>query len=608
VNRFTRWVVAPLIFAVAVVGLGATSASAAVTGTTTAPVLSIPNGSDFTWSCTINPDGTTQYVSGRWWLDPLNGTVATNEVDPNLPVENGRNVISGTDPVTLYYSSNGAENSPYRGRCLTFATSTTQTYTWRTPEYWSLTTSYDGDAPVAALEASPNPVDEDTVTTLSASGTTDSDNDIVSYDFDFGDGTTSTGHAWHFVEHVYTEPGTYTGSVTVHDAKGLTDTETTQVTVTDVQEPVPPDAQLTANLTTVVEGGEVIADASGSSDLNPGDTLTCTFDFGDGTTVGPQVCATASHTYADEGTYTITVTVSDGTDSDTAQVAVVVKTSTLFGSNVDGSTRVPCSTPGVGTCRASDSTRPETFEEALARQDAAYSPEAVRLFFTGLPSTSCTGNVRNALARERPATMSWKADPASVIAGTHDATLNSWLGCFTHPTRVGYYHEPEDNFPAGTASVNYVLASRHFLTLVENHPNRPNLIRTQTFADYNFVPAANRNWLDWYAGDAYVDEIGWDLYNFQEEDADPNNNETMAQHQAKRPSYAVTVARGKGYRIDELGYDDPATRPGFLGDVIEWAQEKDAKIVHYFDSIGGLGDHRLLDTSSQEVWAAGVAS
>lgn len=231
-NRFLRWVFAPLALSLALVGVNATPALAAVSGTTTAPVLSSPNGSDFTWSCTINPDGTTQYVVGRWWLDPLNGTVATNEVDPALPVQDGRNVISGIEPVTLNYSSDGAENSPYRGRCLTFATSTTQTYTWRTPEHWSIITGIDNDPPVAVLEQ-PAEVEEGVSTTLTAVNSTDPDDGISSYDWDFGDGTTSTGHAWHFVDHAYAEPGSYDVTVTVRDLGGLTDTDTKTIVVTE---------------------------------------------------------------------------------------------------------------------------------------------------------------------------------------------------------------------------------------------------------------------------------------------------------------------------------------------------------------------------------------
>ena len=56
----------------------------------------------------------------------------------------------------------------------------------------------------------------------------------------------------------------------------------------------------------------VTADASASTDTDATPISTYTFDFGDSTAaVGPQAGATAPHTYASGGTYTVTVTVKD---------------------------------------------------------------------------------------------------------------------------------------------------------------------------------------------------------------------------------------------------------------------------------------------------------
>jgi hypothetical protein len=73
---------------------------------------------------------------------------------------------------------------------------------------------------------------------------------------------------------------------------------------------------------------EVIIDASGSTDPE-GDTLTYTFESSDGQIVGPQSGNTASFFFA-PGTYTVTVTVSDGefSDSDTAIITVTPPPST----------------------------------------------------------------------------------------------------------------------------------------------------------------------------------------------------------------------------------------------------------------------------------------
>ncbi len=90
---------------------------------------------------------------------------------------------------------------------------------------------------------------------------------------------------------------------------------------------LPPTAAL---MVTPAGGGApvaVSADASASSDPG-GQPLSYTFDFGDGTTVGPQAGSVAAHTYLAAGTYTASVTVTDTANlTATAQQTVTVTTS-----------------------------------------------------------------------------------------------------------------------------------------------------------------------------------------------------------------------------------------------------------------------------------------
>jgi len=62
-----------------------------------------------------------------------------------------------------------------------------------------------------------------------ASGSSDEDGKIVSYDWEFGDGETGSGEE---VSHTYTEPGTYTATVTVTDNDGATNQTSVQINVT----------------------------------------------------------------------------------------------------------------------------------------------------------------------------------------------------------------------------------------------------------------------------------------------------------------------------------------------------------------------------------------
>lgn len=83
---------------------------------------------------------------------------------------------------------------------------------------------------------------------------------------------------------------------------------------------VAPVAEASADVTDVLVDDMVTFDGAGSSDAN-GDALTYDWAFGDGATaIGPLV----THSYAATGTYTATLTVSDGEFDDTAEIIISV--------------------------------------------------------------------------------------------------------------------------------------------------------------------------------------------------------------------------------------------------------------------------------------------
>jgi len=87
------------------------------------------------------------------------------------------------------------------------------------------------EPPVAKISG-PYTINKGEFVILNASGSYDPDLDgrIISYKWDFGDGETGYGQ---IVNHTYNTTGTYDVTVTVMDEYGLTDTETTSVTVID---------------------------------------------------------------------------------------------------------------------------------------------------------------------------------------------------------------------------------------------------------------------------------------------------------------------------------------------------------------------------------------
>ena len=156
---------------------------------------------------------------------------------------------------------------------------------------------------------------------FSSAGSYDIDGDIVEYRWSLGDGSGV------FMEenpsHVYTEVGNFTVTLTVEDNEGLTGTATTYCFI-ELPPNVPPEADISAPAEGTAES-PVTFSSSGSVDTD-GEIVEYVWDFGDGSPVSNE--ADPTHTYAEEGTYTVTLTVTDdreGTDTATFTVTVEPK-------------------------------------------------------------------------------------------------------------------------------------------------------------------------------------------------------------------------------------------------------------------------------------------
>ena len=158
----------------------------------------------------------------------------------------------------------------------------------------------------------------------------DVDNDNLTFSWDFGDGEDLDNQSTEGVEkkqnHTYDKAGTYTAKVTVSDDKGNSASDSVEITVESQPSNKPPTVSLSATPTSGEASLNVEFTANGNDP--DGDTLTYSWDFGDGNKTGSK--SKETHIYNNAGTFTAKVTVSDGkggsaTDSTEITVKAVPK-------------------------------------------------------------------------------------------------------------------------------------------------------------------------------------------------------------------------------------------------------------------------------------------
>ncbi|MCA8959282.1 MAG: PKD domain-containing protein [Planctomycetes bacterium] len=163
--------------------------------------------------------------------------------------------------------------------------------------------------------------------TFDASATSDPDGDtIVSYAWDFGDGNTATGIT---TSHSYSLPAARTIRLTTTDSEGGRASSTFVLQTI----PVKTDPFSVPGSYSPIPALETISfDGSGSFDNDLGDdVIAWSWDFGDGMTGSGEM---VDHQYLAEGTYTVTLTVSDyfgDTGTNTTTVTVIEADPTFSG-------------------------------------------------------------------------------------------------------------------------------------------------------------------------------------------------------------------------------------------------------------------------------------
>nr|WP_298793802.1 PKD domain-containing protein [uncultured Allomuricauda sp.] len=169
---------------------------------------------------------------------------------------------------------------------------------------------------------------------------TNSSTGAVSYDWDFGDGNTSTEES---PTHVYATADTYTVSLTATNDSGLSTTLEQSITIL---------APVTADFTSQVDPGDyrtyTFMDASEGAE-------TLLWEFGDGfqfTGMDP------SHTYAEDGIYTVTLTATSITGNISAATEEIVVAQGFVVQVINGNFDLYGTTAGCGGESTGDNADP----------------------------------------------------------------------------------------------------------------------------------------------------------------------------------------------------------------------------------------------------------
>ncbi len=177
-------------------------------------------------------------------------------------------------------------------------------------DHHGFTTNPPLDATVTVTHPTNNPpvanftvACDQNICALDGRTSTDENPTALTYAWNFGNGTGSGS----FVSRTYTSANTYTVTLTVTDEYGATATATQTITITEPPDNVAPTAVIAAPACTA----RVCAfSSSGTSDPNVGDSITRLWDFGDGGATSTS--ASPTRTFPADGTYTVTLTVTDG--------------------------------------------------------------------------------------------------------------------------------------------------------------------------------------------------------------------------------------------------------------------------------------------------------
>jgi PKD repeat protein len=281
---------------------------------------------------------------GGWYIEAV--MALSPRTDETRPIADAGASYTGTEGTPIAFSGSGStddDSLEYRWEFdgnnmwdTSWSSSSSSSHTWND--------GYTGKVLLEVYDGTMKDVDEVTVTVLNVAPTVNAgtdktvdEGDLVSFTGSYTDPGTADTHTieWDFGDgsakvtgtltptHTYADNGAYTVTLTVTDDDEGVGTDTLTVTVGNV----PPTAEAGPDQT--VNEGDLVSFTGSYTDPGTGDTHTIEWDFGDGTAASSSL--TPSHVYADNGVYTVTLTVTDddggvGVDAMTVSVENVAPT------------------------------------------------------------------------------------------------------------------------------------------------------------------------------------------------------------------------------------------------------------------------------------------
>jgi hypothetical protein len=243
------------------------------------------------------------------------------------------------------------------------------------------------------------------------------------------------------------------------------------------------------------------------------------------------------------------------------------------------------------------------YRVALRRSDRRYGRMEVVRVFEPFIRDSWSGLVGQI---KRPMSVSFKAPPAEVIDGRHDAQLREWFrdAPKSYPVWWTYYHEPEDDIERGEISASrYREAWRH-INAIARRAGGPNLHPTLTLMAWTARPESGREVSDYYPG-SFIDVMAWDGYN------PPDLPGYRPPHHMFGPAIKAANRRDAGFAVAELGSllepgDEGSRRAAWLVRVARYTAKHDAVFVSYWDARLPNENYQLRDLPSILAWRSVV--